>query len=116
MIRVPFGLIFQASCAVSAGIGAIGCGYIDMGSLLGLGFTRLLLSYNYFSHSPAESAGGARHEVLAPDMHVFYGLGNSQASTKPGACQQGTWIVTKGTNREKPSAPNNMWCTRLLSK
>src|SRR6266702_8545514 len=57
MIRVPFGLIFQASCAVSAGIGAIGCGYIDMDSLLVLVFTLLLLSYNYFSHSPAESDG-----------------------------------------------------------
>jgi hypothetical protein len=34
------------------------CGYIDMGSLLVLVFTLLLLSYDYFSHSPAESAGG----------------------------------------------------------
>src|SRR5258707_3816379 len=61
MIKVPFGLIFQASCAITAGIGAIGYGYIDIGSLLVLVFTRLLLSYDYFSHSPAESEA-AREE------------------------------------------------------
>src|SRR2546428_11239594 len=60
MINVPLGLTFQASCAVSAGIGAIGCGYIDIGSLLFLGFILLLLSYYYFFHSPAESCGGSR--------------------------------------------------------
>src|SRR5260370_29217957 len=66
MIRVPLGLIFQASRAVSAGIGAIGCGYIDMASLLVLVCTRLLLSYNYFSHSPAESCGGTARTHSRP--------------------------------------------------
>src|SRR6266566_8381923 len=57
MIRVPLGLTFQASRCVSAGIGAIGCGYIDIGFLLVLYFIPLLLAFYYFFHSPAESDG-----------------------------------------------------------
>src|SRR5260221_12238777 len=57
MIRVPLGLTFQASRCVSAGIGAIGCGYIDIGFLLVLYFIPLLLAFYYFFHSPAESVG-----------------------------------------------------------
>src|SRR5260221_12737685 len=63
MIRVPLGLTFQASRCVSAGIGAIGCGYIDIGFLLVLYFIPLLLAFYYFFHSPAESCGGAKREV-----------------------------------------------------
>src|SRR6266436_9156326 len=75
MINVPLGLTFQASCAVSAGIGAIGCGYIDIGSLLFLGFILLLLSYYYFFHSPAESAGGSPILVV--------GAGGAAAAAPP---------------------------------
>src|SRR5258708_18816644 len=69
MIRVPVGLTCHASRAVSAGIGAMECGYIDIGSLLVLTCTLLLLFYYYFSHSPAESEGGS--DLIATTIEHF---------------------------------------------
>src|SRR5260370_37849753 len=109
MIRVPLGLTCHASRAVSAGIGAMECGYIDIGSLLVLTCTLLLLFYYYFSHSPAESVGGEHDQAVAIG-HISHGSRVTLSTPGPGGREQEQRRVFEVPTDFAPM------CTKLLNQ